>query len=232
MRPLCNSDHVVMTRSEELADNLQKVQAQLDQACDQVGRNRNEVTLIAVSKTWPASDVAILSELGQRDFGESKEQEGHRKADELADVDLTWHFIGQIQRNKAKRIAEWADVLHSVDRPELIPLLGQRSVLIQVNLDQGTGRGGVAPDEVLALAQRIADSPLTLRGLMAVAPLHADPDQTFARLQTLHHLLMEKYPSAQWLSAGMSGDFASAIKHGATHVRIGTSILGSRLALE
>lgn len=221
-----------MNRRDELAQNLASVQQRITDACDASNRNISDVTLIVVSKTWPSSDIALLHELGMIHFGESREQEGHLKAQELSLANIVWHFIGQIQRNKARRIAQWANVIHSLDRPELIPLLGDREVLIQVNLDRRSNRGGVDPTGVLALADRIADSPLRLRGLMAVAPLDADPNAAFADLAVVHHQLQDRYPQATWLSAGMSGDFQEAIAHGATHVRLGTSILGSRPVLE
>lgn len=226
-----------MNRRDELAANLMRVQADISHACERVGRDPESVTLIVVSKTWPSSDIRYLHDLGVREFGESREQEGHQKSDELSDLDIRWHFIGQIQRNKAKRIAQWANVIHSFDREELIPLLGEREVCIQVNLDGQSHRGGVAPEHVLDLAAEVARSSLQLRGLMAVAPLpteiaQANADLAFARLHDLHAQLLATHPEATWLSAGMSGDFEVAIAHGATHVRIGSSILGSRPVLE
>lgn len=222
-----------MNRREELATNLKQVQNDISHACERSGRDPKSVTLIVVSKTWPTTDIRYLHELGVRDFAESREQEGHQKSEELTDLDLRWHFIGQIQRNKAKRISQWSHVIHSLDREELIPLLGEREVCIQVNLDGGVGRGGVAPEQLLTLASTVARSRLRLKGLMAVAPLPlATAGVAFAKLHDLHAELIANFPEATWLSAGMSGDFELAIAHGATHVRIGSSILGSRRVLE
>lgn len=218
-----------MTRGQEISANLSAVQERIVRACDAAGRNATEVTLIAVTKTWPASDIRILADLGIAHIGESKEQEGHSKFQELSDLHLTWHFIGQIQRNKAKKIAEWASIIHSVDRAELVPLLGAREVLIQVNLDPtASGRGGVEPNHVNELAQAIAASSLALKGVMAVAPLGQDPDPGFAQLREVRDQLVSQFPGAGWISAGMSGDLESAIAYGATHVLLGSSILGSR----
>lgn len=218
-----------MSRSAQIQGNLAAVRERMSRACDLAGRDLESVTLIAVTKTFPASDIEILADLGVTDVGESKEQEGHGKAEALAHLELTWHFIGQLQRNKAKRVASWARVIHSVDRAELIPLLDSREVLIQVNLDpEVPGRGGIHVEQIARLAQQIAASSLRLRGLMAVAPLERDPAQAFAVLHQSHRELVATYPDATWISAGMSGDLEAAIAHGATHVRLGASILGSR----
>lgn len=226
-------------RRQELAQHWHDVQYRVTQACLRAGRAADEVTVIAVTKTWPASDLRLLSELGVRDFGESKEQEGHAKFGDLADrPSLHWHFIGQIQRNKASRIAEWADVIHSVDRIELLAPLARpgRSLdlLIQVNLDDALGartrgRGGASGEQVLALAEAIAATPaLHLRGLMLVPPAEIAPERAFEAGARVHQELLASYPEARWFSAGMSSDFETAIAYGATHVRIGSSILGSR----
>lgn len=220
-----------MSRGQELAANLTATHERIARACDAAGRDPGALTLIVVTKTWPTSDIEILLDLGVRDIGESKEQEGRLKHEVLGGKDVRWHFIGQVQRNKARKIAEWAEVIHSVDRAELIPLLNDRQVFMQINLDQRDDRGGVAPAAAMELADAIAMSPLHLLGVMAVAPLGADPGVAFAHLQQIHHDLLVAHPQARSISAGMSGDLESAIAHGATHVRLGSSILGSRPAI-
>lgn len=221
-----------MTRAQEIASNLADVRARIHKAAKSAGRDPETITLVAVTKTFPESDIEILADLGITDVGESKEQEGSRKAAALSHLPLRWHFIGQLQRNKAARVAKWASVIQSVDRPELIGLLDSREVLLQINLDGQEGRGGVAPEAMLSLADAVVSSPLTLGGLMAVAPLGGDADAAFARLADLHRQLLAAHPAARTLSAGMSGDLEAAITHGATHVRIGSSILGSRPLLQ
>jgi pyridoxal phosphate enzyme (YggS family) len=220
------------TRRQELSENLADVEARIAAACSAAGRPREEVTLVAVTKTWPASDVQHLLALGLHEFGESREQEGRAKWGDLAGAPITWHFIGRIQRNKAARIGEWADVVHSVDRAELLEPLARAgrhpAVLIQVSLDGDLARGGVDPEGVPALADAVRASGLPLRGVMGVAPLGADPRPGFERLVEIRDRLLADHPDARWVSAGMSGDVEAAIAAGATHVRLGTSILGSR----
>ncbi len=227
-----------MDRRTELATNLAEVVADIEQACVAANRNPDEVTLIVVTKTWPASDVDLLADLGVTDVGENRDQEAKTKHIEVK-ANLTWHAIGQLQTNKAKSVANWADVVHSVDRPELIAALGKAvsgrtkplGCLIQVNLDPNPReeRGGATPDQVMELAQLITSAPgLELRGVMGVAPLDEDPEPAFKMLANISAQLVAKYPAAIWISAGMSGDYALAIKHGATHLRIGSSILGHR----
>lgn len=232
-----------MDRKTELQTNLAQVQAQISAACQKYGRDPNEVTLIVVTKTWPASDVSLLAELGVTDVGENRDQEGKVKHEEVQHqeitTNLTWHAIGQLQTNKAKSVANWADVVHSVDRIELVQALAKTVVqrsrplkcLIQVNLDPNprAERGGALPDEVQDLAKQITSTPnLELAGVMGVAPLDEDPQPAFAKLAKISSDLISRYPSATWISAGMSGDYELAIKNGATHLRIGSSILGHR----
>ena len=222
-------------RRSELTDQLTAVRDRIGRACAAVGRP-NDVTLVAVTKTYPASDVRILAELGVRCFGENRDQEAKQKAADCADLDIEWHFIGQLQRNKVKSIARYADVIESVDRESVVPLLagGERpvSVLIQVSLDPpevGEHRGGVPPGEVEHLARLITDTEnVNLRGVMGVAPLGSDPDPAFQRLAHLSAALRGQHPQATWISAGMSHDLEQAIAHGATHVRIGSALLGQR----
>ncbi len=222
-----------MDRRDEIAQALTQVEARMERAADRGGRSRDEITLIVVTKNYPVSDVAILQELGVRNFGENRDSEGRAKS--LAAVG-TWHFQGQIQSNKISSIAKWAKVIHSIDKPKQIEKLAAAitdpkttSVFLQVSLDSRPGRGGAGPEELAGLAELVMQYPqLTLLGLMAVAPIDLDPEIAFSELHQIHIDFQYKFPSASGLSAGMSGDFESAIMKGATHVRIGSSILGLR----
>jgi pyridoxal phosphate enzyme (YggS family) len=226
-------------RRDELAANLAAVEQRIDAACEAAGRDRGQVHLVVVTKYFPRSDLDLLVELGMRDLGENREQEAAAKlADGGTPVGVRAHFIGQLQSNKAGAVTRWADVVQSVDRPKLVGALARGAeaagrevtALVQVNLDPQAdgGRGGADPADVPALAEAIASSSLRLGGLMAVAPLGADPDPAFARLAELSEALRADHPEATWVSAGMSGDLESAVRHGATHLRVGTAILGER----
>jgi pyridoxal phosphate enzyme (YggS family) len=228
-----------MDRLLELQANLQDVEGEISDACTAANRNRADITLIAVTKTWPASDVDLLAGLGVTDVGENRDQEAKPKRDEVQATNLIWHAIGQLQTNKAKSVATWADVVHSVDRMDLVTALTKAvsdresplGVLIQANLDPepADNRGGALPSELMALAESISNcSGLRLQGVMGVAPLSGDDDLAFARLQEFALQIQDTFPEANWISAGMSGDFAAALKYGATHLRIGSSILGKR----
>ena len=227
-----------MSRRDELAANLDATRARIAAACADAGRSPDEVVLVAVTKTWPATDVRLLAELGVRDVGENRDQEAREKHDACADLDLRWHFVGQLQRNKVGSVATYADVVHSVDRLPLVASLNraaearERAVvaLVQVSLEtEGAGRGGAHPDDVPALADAVADAPgLILGGVMAVAPLGADADEAFGRLAVVAADLRRSHPEAGIVSAGMTGDLEAAIRHGATHVRVGTALLGRR----
>lgn len=235
---MCGRD--LAMRRAELAAGLATAQERIATACAAAGRSPEEITLITVTKTWPAADIAHLIALGMREFGESKEQEGHLKHSDLAELlsvtqpPVRWHFIGQLQRNKAAKVGQWADVVHSLDRPELLePLVrsGRRiEGLIQVRLeeDPAQGRGGIGPSQVEALADAVVSAGVLLRGVMGVAPLGRPAGPAFARLREARDRLLRQHPEARWISAGMSGDLEEAIAEGATHVRLGTSILGSR----
>jgi PLP dependent protein len=227
----------VTGRREELAERLRVVRARIDAACARAGRSADEVTLVVVTKAFPASDVRLLASLGVRDVGENRDQEASRKLRQCADVDVVWHFVGQLQSNKARSVARYADVVHSVDRVGLADALSRaatsagRSVtaLVQVSLDDDPGRGGARPSDVAAVADRVASAPgLVLGGVMAVAPLGADPRPAFARLARVSDALRATHPGATWVSAGMSADLEAALEHGATHVRVGSAILGER----
>jgi PLP dependent protein len=230
-------DNPNTTRRDEIAAGLAEVERRITGACEAAGRARREITLVAVTKTYPASDVRILTALGVHDVAENRDQEAAAKASECADLPLTWHFVGQLQTNKARSVVSYADVIHSVDRPRLVEALGREAVkaerrvtcLVQVALDEDPGRGGVIPVEIPALAGMIARTEgLTLGGVMAVAPLGGDPNRAFARLLELSSALREEHPDATVVSAGMSGDLAEAIANGATHLRVGTALLGRR----
>lgn len=224
-----------------LEENLAAVRARIDAAARAAGRDPASVGLLAVSKTWPAADVRALAALGQHDFGENRVQELLGKAGELEGAALRWHFVGQLQRNKAAAVVRTGAVVHSVDRPSLVVALDRAAqsagrpveVFLQVDLGGPAGeaaaRGGARPDDVPALADAAADmGGLRLRGLMAVAPRGADPAPAFARLAELAERVRADHPEADALSAGMSGDLEAAVAAGATLVRVGTALFGSR----
>jgi PLP dependent protein len=226
-------------RLAQLAANLAAVRARIEAACGDAGRSADEVQLIAVTKTFPASDVALLSQLGLVNFGENKDQEAAPKAAECAaaGLRLRWHFVGQLQVNKAASVVSYADVVHSVDRSRLVTVLGRRAAaagrsvtcLVQVSLDEAPGRGGAASDDVPGLAAATAAEPsLVLGGVMAIAPLGAPARPAYARLRKIAESVRSDYPSATAISAGMSDDLGEAIAEGATQVRIGTALLGGR----
>ena len=220
------------SRAAEISANLQAITARIVSAAESAGRDPEEITLIAVTKTFPVSDVKILYELGVRDFGENRDQEGSVKFSELPE-DSNWHFQGQIQSNKLKSIAAWADVIHSIDdvshAKKLSSLVGAKDIFVQVSLDGLPGRGGVNPEQLLDfLAEVTALANLKVRGLMAVAPLDEPPLEAFKRLKTLSETVIKTHPNTWEISAGMSNDFEAAISQGATHIRIGSQILGVR----
>jgi pyridoxal phosphate enzyme (YggS family) len=226
-------------RRDELSGRLADVRKRIEAACRAAGRDRAEVTLVAVTKTFPAADVRLLYELGVRDVGENRDQEAAPKAAECTDLapGLTWHFIGQLQTNKVASVVRYASVVHSVDRLHLVQALGTRArkagrvitCLVQVSLDQGEGRGGVAEAEVGEIARAVAaEDGLVLGGIMAMAPLGTPPAQAFAPLPRIAAAVRASHPEAVIVSAGMSGDLEEAIAAGATHVRVGTALLGGR----
>jgi len=208
--------------------------ADLDAECAKWGRDANEITLVVVTKFHPASVIEELLDAGARHFGESRHQDAAPKADELAGRDLTWHFVGQIQSNKARAIARYASVIHSLDRDSVVDALvtseNRVSGFIELNLTDDPGRGGVqTADDMMRLAERIVNAgTIDLRGVMAVAPQDADPSSAFAHVATMSEILRQAYPKATDISTGMSADWQQAIEHGATHLRIGTSITGKR----
>jgi pyridoxal phosphate enzyme (YggS family) len=211
-----------------LEQRLATVRAEVADAAREAGRDPESITTIVVTKFHPASLVRELASLGVADFGENRHQEAQAKVAELGDVDATWHFVGQLQSKKARQVAAYADVIHSLDREALVvPLAGSRA-FIQVNLTDDPDRGGVAPDSVERLAELAASGGVQLLGLMAVAPLEAEPRGAFEQVRLLSERLVRIAPEASMLSMGMSGDFREAILEGATHLRIGTAITGNR----
>ena len=217
----------------ELAERYARVESAVTEACRVASRPRSDVTLIVVTKFHPATLIRDLAALGVRDVGENRHQDAAPKAALLTDLPLTWHFVGQLQSNKARAVAEYARVIHSVDRDSLVTALARverpLDVFLEVNLTDDSGRGGVAPSGLLALAERVLEHPsLTLRGVMAVAPVGDEPRAAFARVKELSDLVRTVAPTATDISAGMSGDFAEAIAEGATHLRIGAAITGKR----
>ncbi|WGX94651.1 YggS family pyridoxal phosphate-dependent enzyme [Nocardioides sp. L-11A] len=226
-------------RAAELRTRLAAVRERIARAATDVGRPGDEVALVVVTKFFPAADVRLLAGLGVTDVGENRHQEAEAKAAECADLGLRWHFIGGLQSNKAAAVARYADVVESVDRAALVPRLARGAadagrvvdVLLQVSLDPPgrDHRAGADPATLPALADEVARTPeLRLRGLMAVAPLDDDPALAFARLAGIRADFLSRHPDATVLSAGMSGDLEAAITVGATHVRVGSAVLGSR----
>ena len=227
----------VSSRREELAARLAEVCGRIAKTCEAAGREVGDITLIAVAKTRPASDVRLLSELGVTDIGENRDAEAAPKAAQCADLDLSWHFIGQLQTNKCASVVRYASVVHSVDRLRLIRALGQAArradrvitSLIEVSLDGDPARGGALAGQVPGLAEAVGAEPgLVLGGVMAIAPLGLAPAEAFARLLDSAAAVRAVRPSATVISAGMSGDLEAAVEAGATHLRIGTALLGDR----
>jgi hypothetical protein len=230
-----------MESSASLADRLHRVRADIDEAATASHRDATDVTLIVVTKFHPASLVTDLYDLGVRNVGENRHQEAEIKSREFSQLaDLQWHFIGQLQSNKARAVRTYVDVLHSVDRASLVDALAggdptlrkheRLDCFVQMNLTSDGGRGGASDEsDMLALADHIAsEESLNLVGIMAVAPLDEEPASAFARVQAASARLTQVHPTAQSISMGMSHDFRQAIAHGATHLRIGTAITGSR----
>ena len=222
-----------------LAERYRSVLQTIEQTAQSVGRAKEDVELIVVSKNHPASLVAELVQLGQRAFGENRDQEASKKAEELKNsgFDVQWHFVGQLQSNKVKSVLEYASVIHSIDRPSLVAALSKQlsqqnkkiDGFIELNLTDDLGRGGVAPQELLPLAEQVlAVEQINLLGVMAVAGLGKDPAEEFERAIGLSQQLQTLAPTATKLSMGMSEDFEVAIRLGATHIRVGSAITGPR----
>lgn len=219
--------------AEQLAERLAAVTSAVDDAVRDAGRDSSAVTTVVVTKFHPADLVRELFDLGVREFGESRHQEAVAKAAELADLDLHWHFIGQLQSKKARQAREYASVVHSLDRASLVTALGNDSgtidAFVQVNLTDDAGRGGVDRLALPGFVDDVLATPgIRLLGLMTVAPLGEPPRPAFARLRELSERVRMQAPDAAFLSMGMSGDYREAILEGATHLRIGTAITGNR----
>lgn len=230
-----------MSRRDELAESLREVRERIDAACEAAGRLPAEVELLAVTKTFPASDVALLSELGLVDFAENRDQEAGPKTGEFAalrpDAEVRWHMVGHLQRNKARSVVEWADQVDSVDSVRLADALAKAAasrskpldVLLQASIDGDPARGGCPLPDLPELAKHVArSSELVLRGVMAVAPLEMPPRKAFTALSEAVTRLRDDHPTVTVISAGMSGDLEDAIAHGSTCVRVGTALLGGR----
>jgi pyridoxal phosphate enzyme (YggS family) len=220
---------------DTLEARVLEVQERIAAAARAASRDASEITTIVVTKFHPAELVRELYALGIRHVGENRHQEAVAKQAELSELDLTWHFIGQLQSNKARAVAEYARVIHSVDRPSLVSALSNQDrevdVFLEINLTDVPGRGGVLPVELESLCEAVLQVPvLNLRGVMAVAPVDEEPSRAFERVLEYADRVRAMAPGARDLSIGMSGDFEEAIALGATHLRIGTAITGKRPA--
>jgi pyridoxal phosphate enzyme (YggS family) len=234
---------VAEPRREQLESGLLRVRERVATACARAGRSPEEITTIVVTKFFPASDVRLLAGLGVRDVGENRHQEAVEKAEECADLGLRWHFIGGLQSNKAAAVASYADVVHSLDRTKLVGGLSRGAVergrdldvLLQVSLDPpgAGGRSGAERADLPALVEQVvAAEGLHLRGVMGVAPLDGDAGAAFEMLAEVSTDVRRDVPDATWISAGMSGDLEAAVAHGATHLRVGSAVLGPRPAFQ
>jgi pyridoxal phosphate enzyme (YggS family) len=241
MRNVINATPDLAVRRAELKERLAAVRARIAAACRAAGREPDEITLIAVTKTFPARDVRLLAGLGVREVGENFDQEAAAKAAACAALmpPLTWHFIGQLQTNKSASVVSYASVIHSVDRLRLVHALGRQArkaeraviCLLQVSLDGAPGRGGALESEIPPLAEAVAaEDHLVLGGVMAMAPPQIPAAKAFEPLPRIAGLVRQFRPEATMVSAGMSGDMEEAIAAGATHLRIGTALLGGRPA--
>ena len=224
-----------MNRVDEISRNLEQVKERIASAAKRSNRSIDEITLIVVTKTFPLSDLEILYSLGVREFGENRDQEAAVKVGQLP-ADINWHFQGGIQSNKLKSICSWASVIHSVDQFKYAQIISEQpnpkpmQIFIQVSLDQPPeSRGGVDPAKLTELANQISSlANIKILGLMAVGPVDQAVEPAFARLQQIQASFLSQFKDAVFLSSGMSGDYEMAISYGATHLRIGSSILGIR----
>jgi len=221
-------------REIEIADALKAVEARITTAAASAGRARSEIILIAVTKTYPVTDVEILRNLGVQNFGENRSEEGVAKSGQVSG---TWHFQGQVQSRKLRDIAGWASYIHSLSSAEHVEKLSriaielekEVSIFLQLSLDGAPDRGGVIATELKALADAVVNLPqIKLVGLMCVPPVEYEHERAFSEIAEIHQGFISRFPSAAYLSAGMSSDFEVAISHGATHLRVGSQILGSR----
>ncbi|MET4780708.1 YggS family pyridoxal phosphate-dependent enzyme [Glaciihabitans sp. UYNi722] len=222
-----------MTSLEVLQDRLDAVHSGISDAARQAARDPRAITTIVVTKFHPAELVRQLHGLGVRNFGENRHQEAQAKAEELRDLDIDWHFIGQLQSKKARQVRAYARVIHSLDRPSVVDALASHPLsidcFVQLNLTDDDGRGGVRDADLERLTERVVATPgLSLLGVMAVAPVGEDPRAAFARVRVASERVMAIAPTARFISAGMSGDYREAVLEGATHLRIGSAITGNR----
>lgn len=222
------------TRADVIAESLEQVKEKITIAARGASRSVDEITLITVTKTYPVSDIEILHDLGERNFGENRSEEGAEKS---AQVNGTWHYQGQVQSRKLREIAGWATYVHSIDSSDhalkLSRICGELgkdiAIFLQLSLDGAPDRGGVIDTEIFALAEKVARLPnINLAGLMCVPPLSYDHQRAFSEIAQIQQRFKSSFSAAKLLSAGMSSDFEVAIAHGATHLRIGSQILGSR----
>jgi pyridoxal phosphate enzyme (YggS family) len=222
------------SRADQITDSLGSVEARIAAAAESAGRKRSDITLIAVTKTYPVSDATILQSLGVNNFGENRSEEGAEKSSQVSG---TWHFQGQVQSRKLRDIAGWATFIHSIDSPahaeklsRICTELGKDiSIFLQLSLDGVPERGGVVAAEVFVLAEKVSNLPnIKLAGLMCVPPVSFEHQRAFSDIADIHQRFIATFPKALLLSAGMSSDFEVAIAHGATHLRVGSQILGSR----
>jgi pyridoxal phosphate enzyme (YggS family) len=222
------------SRADQITESLGSVEARISAAAESSGRKRSDITLIAVTKTYPVSDATILQSLGVNNFGENRSEEGAEKSSQVSG---TWHFQGQVQSRKLRDIAGWASFIHSIDSPahaeklsRICTELGKDiSIFLQLSLDGVPERGGVVAAEIFALAEKVSDLPsIKLAGLMCVPPVSFEHQRAFSDIADIHQRFIATFPKALFLSAGMSSDFEVAIAHGATHLRVGSQILGSR----
>ncbi|MGH4015434.1 MAG: YggS family pyridoxal phosphate-dependent enzyme [Pseudonocardiaceae bacterium] len=241
------TSEVGQDRRDELATALARACDRIRAGCAAAGRDPAEVRLLAVTKNFPARDVALLADLGQLDVAEARDQEAAPKVAEAHALRpaaaLRWHMVGRLQRNKARSAARWAIQVQSVDSQRLVDALdraaraaeaagerdGPLGVLVQASLDGDPSRGGCPLPDLGRLADRVAAAPgLRLEGVMGVAPRGADPGKAFADLAAAAQRVRREHPGAVELSAGMSGDLEQAVAQGSTCVRVGTALLGSR----
>ena len=222
------------SRADQITESLGSVEARISAAAESAGRKRSDITLIAVTKTYPVSDATILQSLGVNNFGENRSEEGAEKSSQVSG---TWHFQGQVQSRKLRDIAGWATFIHSIDSQahaeklsRICTELGKDiSIFLQLSLDGVPERGGVVAAEVFALAEKVSNLPnIKLAGLMCVPPVSLEHQRAFSDIAEIHQRFIATFPKALLLSAGMSSDFEVAIVHGATHLRVGSQILGSR----
>lgn len=221
-------------RAQELASNLNSAEERIEASCRAANRDRSSVTLIAVTKTYPSSDVELLRSLGITNFGENRDDEGAEKSQA---VDAHWHFQGQIQSKKLRSISSWARTIHSIDNSEHLQKLnrclietGKKiEIFLQLSLDADPLRGGVGVEEIFTLAtSAMALEQINLAGLMCVPPPHWEIEMAYTQIAQKAQLFAQRFPASTAISAGMSGDFETAVRYGATHIRVGSQILGSR----